>query len=257
MGATFQRTIVRLAWIAKAFNKKTGPIITAYAGASIDEAKDTCKGCPLFPVKRKKGVKRKRGQSVCYAWSGSPRLGFGAMALKATGGVSSYSMVNTDAVKPGGHYSLENAIANRHRDCKAARLVALGDGARVDRSTLFGAIRRLRRIGMSILAYTHHWREQRNQSLRHDFMASCDTLAEADEALESGWVPAAIVHDRPDLPATITTPGGAELVMCPAQRSKTTSCNTCRLCDPKAPFWRKLHRFVGIGFFDHSKGETE
>jgi hypothetical protein len=82
-------------------------------------------------------------------------------------------------------------------------------------------------------------------------MASCDTIAQADDAIAAGWKPAAIVPIFSNDPRGEVTPAGSRLLRCPAQRSKTVTCNDCRLCDPQARFWSKQSTYQGIVFEDH------
>ena len=239
-------------WISRASNLKTGPIPTAYVGQTIQEAKDSCSGCALLEgIPRENG----KGHTKCYAWQGTSKLGFGSMSLKATSGKSSKDMTGTPALEPGGRYSIEFAISNRHPRARAARLGALGDPSRVRRRIFKSGVKRLRAAGLAVLGYTHFWRgKRRNQGLRTDLMASCDNIGQADDALALGWKPAAIVdYDPGPNVSIVVTPGGARLLVCPAMRKKRITCDDCRMCDPSAAVWQagKIH---GIAFPDHSSG---
>lgn len=238
-------------WISQSTNKKTGNIPTAYIGHSSKEAKATCSGCPLL-----EGIPRASGGKLrCYAWQGTSKLGFGSMSLAATGGKSAKDMAGTPALEPGGRYSIDYAISHRHPRARCARLGALGDPSRVRRHIFKSGVKLLRAAGLAVLGYTHFWRgERRNQGLRTDLMASCDTVAQADDALARGWIPAAIVDYDPGPGVSIVlTPGGARLLVCPAMRRSSTTCNDCRMCDPQHAVWQagKIH---GIAFPDHSSG---
>jgi len=235
---------IRFTWISRSHDKKTGPIPAAYCGQSIEEMKGTCTGCAL----------RDR---ICYAWKGTPKLGFGAMARVATEGRTAFDMRDTPATRPGGRYALDSALQNRHPKARAVRIGMLGDSSRVTRRVFWRTVRTIRRAGLTILNYTHFWREYRNRSLRRAAMASCDTLADADDAIGTGWVPAAIVpgtdhHDIDPTIATVDTPAGNPLLVCPAQRTANRiTCNACRLCDPGNPFWVRQDRVRGIAFYQH------
>ena len=237
-------------WISQSTNKKTGNIPTAYIGQSIQEARATCSGCALL-----EGVPRASGGKLrCYAWQGSPKLGFGSMSLKATSGKSAKDMTGTPALEPGGRYSIEYAIENKHHSARAARLGALGDPSRVKRTIFKAGLKRLRAAGLSVLGYTHFWLDKRNRSLRGSLMASCDTVKQADDALALGWKPAAIIDYDPGPNVSIVmTPGDARLLVCPAMRRSSTTCNDCRMCDPQHAVW-KADKIQGIAFPDHSSG---
>ena len=174
------------ACIARSRNTKTGDIPAIYCGQSIEDMMRACVGCPLAPWVPNRPVK-------CYAWGGSVKLGFGAMANGATRGRSKRSLKGTAAVKPGGCYSLEHALEHRSPKARAVRIGALADPANVRRSTYRAGVKAIRRAGLAILSYTHFWRSYRNRALKRSCMASCDNLAQADDAKRAHWVPAALV----------------------------------------------------------------
>jgi len=74
---------------------------------------------------------------------------------------------------------------------------------------------------------------------------SGNSLAHADRLAKTGLPVATVVP--PDSPARFETPAGNKVVICPAQRSETTTCATCRLCS-------RADRGFIIGFLPHGTG---
>jgi len=238
---------------ARTANKKTGDIPALYIGESIAQARASCRGCPLLPEKGS------RSQPVkCYAWSGTVRLAIGAVFLKATRGRSHRGMAGSKTLRDSGEHTVEGALAGRASTARHFRFGAIGDPARAGRQDFWRAVRKIRRAGLKILAYTHHWRKYRNRGLKKVCLASCDSLLDADRALEAGWIPAAILPrgSEPTSRNVHETPDGNRLLACPNQTQsqrgdrKPIQCDRCGLCNPSHPVWRK-GAVQGIGFYDH------
>lgn len=176
----------------------------------------------------------------CYAWNGTPRTGFSAVLQGATKDRARYAFRTV----------LARATARRNYRARMVRLGALGDPARASHAELRRVERTARAAGLAVVGYTHHWRERANAPLSDLLMASCNNVAEADEALTAGWRPAAVL-DWHTPGATFLTPGGAVGLVCPAQRKDNITCNDCRMCDPSHPVWR-AGKISLIGFLDHS-----
>lgn len=220
---------MKLLWTPQAQNRKTGRIPTAYVGETREETRASCDGCAL------------RDAGRCYAWSG-PQSQLGLPKVQ-----------NGLARRGAKFYTLAHALKNRLASARVVRVATIGDPARADRVELLVSLRTIRAAGLGVVGYTHFWREAGNEHLRRDLMASCDDVAQADEARAAGWRPAAIVDEvAADGGAVVETPGGARLVVCPAQRRDDTTCNTCGMCDPRHRVWKagKVH---GIAFIDHSR----
>ncbi len=242
-----------LSWIARPFNAKTGSIPTAYCGQSLRDMKATCEGCALLNRTRIGNDDDADEFAQCYSWNGTPTIGFMSMARAATADRSNHNMKRTAGVKAGGRYSLSNALAKRRSSARAARIGALGDPSGVERKSLWSAVRAVRKAGLSVLSYTHMWRAWRNRGLKTCCLASCESTSQADHAIAEGWIPAAIVPSSAwSGESTVTTPGGASLVVCPAQRRDATTCNDCRFCDPAAPIWR-AGKVKGVAFVNHNE----
>jgi len=142
------------------------------------------------------------------------------------------------AAQRGRDKSLAAALNSASRAAKMVRLSAIGDVGRMAREHADAIVNTIKAAGLSVVGYTHHWREaQAADSWRGRLMASVGSLAEADDALAQGWRAAAVVSK--DHPARSVTPGGARVVVCPAQlaedRGASVTCNACRLCDASRP----------------------
>jgi hypothetical protein len=74
---------------------------------------------------------------------------------------------------------------------------------------------------------------------------SGNSLAHADRLSKTGLPVATVVP--PGAPSRFTTPAGNKVVVCPAQRSDTITCSTCRLCS-------KPDRGFIVGFLPHGTG---
>jgi hypothetical protein len=71
---------------------------------------------------------------------------------------------------------------------------------------------------------------------------SGNNVEHADRLAKTGLPVATVVP--PGSPSRFTTPAGNRVVVCPAQRSDTTTCATCRLCS-------KPDRGFIVGFLPH------
>jgi hypothetical protein len=127
------------------------------------------------------------------------------------------------------------------------------------RSTVLGWHKTVQKAGMrGMLIYNHFW-STKGSHLLGLTMASVDSLAEADAAVDAGWRAAITIRShkapgsrKPQLKQTpewtgqnYTTPKGREVVLCPAQVGRR-DCNTCGLCDPLSH-----NRVPIIGFLIH------
>jgi hypothetical protein len=74
---------------------------------------------------------------------------------------------------------------------------------------------------------------------------SGNNVEHADRLAKTGLPVATVVP--PGSPARFLSPAGNRVVVCPAQRSDTTTCATCRLCS-------KPDRGFIIGFLPHGSG---
>jgi hypothetical protein len=228
---------VDLQWVAqrnkpnkKGHWSKVAGIPVAYIGSSRREARATCEatGCPLLDT------------GGCYAWTGTPAMGFGAVCKGLDGGR---------------RYSLRRALDESSRfigperlPLQAIRVAGLGDPWVIARKALQAMKREAIKDGVKwLIVYTHAWRDL-GKHLKGLAMASCESLQDADQAVDQGWRATVILpwdaEQRPQ-----RTPKGRKVSPCPAQLEKfegLKTCNACGLCDAS----RDLVPVVG--FFDHS-----
>ena len=196
---------LNILWSATSRNVKTGNVPTAWVGPTRQEARDSCEGCPLLD----KG---------CYAHAGTPVIGLASIARSA---------------RAGKDYSLRAALRDRVNSARMVRYTAIGDGGRVARDVADGIVATVRAAGLQLVGYTHHWREEQvADSWRGRLMASCDTLEDADDALNAGWRAAVVL---PEDSGDTVTPAGRTVKVCPAIKTDgRITCNDCRLCDGSA-----------------------
>lgn len=207
---------IPIAVVAQSSNVKTGNIPTVWVGRNLAQSRESCDGCPLL------------ASGDCYAQYGSPSFAIASVARSAK------------RSKSWRRYTIERAIAGKHRDARFVRFTALGDAARADRAQVKHAIAVTRANGLAVVGYTHFHRERSAQWLRGQLMASVQNVDEARDANARGWR-AAIVMPR-DTVGTLRNDDGSILaVECPAiaasRLGKTFTCNDCAstkrgaLCD--------------------------
>lgn len=220
-----------LLWLATTSNTKTGAVPTAYIGHTIEEVRDSCEGCALL-------------DNGCYAWGGFSRVA-----------MMRHEVRNQDDPE---RFKLQTMLHRIDKNAKFARIGAMGDPAHAKRDSLRRDIATLREFGLHVISYTHFWFEDYAQDLKDICMASCNTRAEAEVALQMGWNPTLVLPWDHDLIEGNSfnlqdgTPEGALGIVCPAQLKEWVTCNSCLLCRVDHPVWKK-GKLRAIGFVDHSK----
>lgn len=222
----------RLLWLATTPNRKTGCVPTAYIGTTLEEVRDSCRGCPLL-------------EKQCYAWAGWNRM---AMTRHERGHRQNPR-----------RYQLDDVLKRVLKSARFARIGAMGDPAHADRRNLRADLRKLERAGLAVISYTHFWREPYAQDLQDVCMASCETVEDARAALGRGWRPAMVLPwDHYETSGQRFYLGPQEGIVCPAQiprdpaSGRAVTCNTCQLCRPEHPVW-SAGKIQAIGFLDHSR----
>jgi hypothetical protein len=216
-------------WTYDSANIKTGNIPQGIIGRNKAETHASCKGCPL--LRKRTPEEKARGEKSCYAHNG--QVAFAAIS------------VSERKRNP----SLREII-RRRRKTPAVRLGMIGDPARAHRGRLRKLLAFVRSKGIKVLSYSHFWRTTNDPWARTAWMASCGNLAEADEALASGWRPCAIVP-ADTATATVETPDGNKLAVCLAQRIDGMTCAECGLCDASNPYWTRQISIVGTALKMH------
>lgn len=209
-------------WTARSRNRKTGDVPTAWVGASMAEARESCAGCPLLADGR------------CYSWSGATQLAAGS--------------ARKNAARQPHRYTMAAALAQRVASARMVRVTGLGDIGRSGRELADSIVETAARAGLAVVGYSHHWREEGvAHAWRGRLMASTETLADADRAVREGWRASVVVPA--DHPRLSRTPEGRPVVVCPEQVAGRVTCNDCRLCDASrsGPI---------VAFREHGNGST-
>ena len=195
-------------WTARSRNRKTGDVPTAWIGADMREARESCSGCPLLDDGR------------CYSWSGATQLAAGS--------------ARKNAARQPHRYTMGAALAQRVASARMVRVTGLGDIGRSGRALADEIVTTAARAGLALVGYSHHWREPAvADAWRGRLMASTETLADADRAVREGWRASVVVPA--DHPRLSRTPEGRPVVVCPEQATGRVTCNECRLCDASRP----------------------
>ena len=204
-------------YIGRSTNAKTGDIPQQYIGATVEQARSSCHGCPLLlPTTRRPHGSTFRQRVFgfgCYAWRGYVAQGFRHMAR---------------AFARGKDYSLTTALANTLRSARYIRFGALGDPSAVDPDVLLAHEQHVRAAGLGILSYTHFW-HSRGAHLKGRALASCETWLEAELAVSLGWRVA--LHVESLGKSQGRTEQGSTYLLCLWEGTHPRQCNACGLCD--------------------------
>lgn len=206
-------------------NVKTGPI------AVSTSSRATCSpSCPFFG-------------NGCYAESGPLLLHW----RKVTEGLRGVSF-------PAFLLSLKNLESGRlFRHNQAGDLPHTA--GRISRAFIKGMVASVKHL--KAFTYTHHdIKLGENLQLlkyanRNGFTINVSTESEAaaDDAIAAG-LPAVMVANSDETRTTWHTPAGNTVLVCPAQRSDTTTCADCKLCHHRG-------RRVVIAFLAHGTGKRK
>lgn len=210
----------------------------------MDEVLGSCSGCPLLSLDDKGRPSRK--DTACYAqigWYGSHNVEKILAAYHENPAACTLEAL------------IERSRDRIGRDIRAVRVSIIGDADRADRGPLFADLALAKAHGLALLCYTHMWRYASAQDLKGWFLASCETEADAREALAMGWKPALLApSDHTGKRLHLST--DVELRVCPAQLSpKGTTCDSCRMCSLDHPVWDR-GLFSGIVFRVHGVGRA-
>lgn len=207
--------MIRPSWRLSSNPKLGKGVPTLYVGATLDEARDSCRGCPLAPASL-------GGGGGCYA-----HLGRVAVVYRAP--------------SPGAP-SLEALMPRVPRGVGIVRFGAIGDPSRLRRDVLLTELDTARANGLGVIGYTHFWAQEPTTGvLRRTFLASAETAEGAARAEALGWKVALAGPDR--WPGYLT---------CPATKRDDVTCQDCKLCT--MPLLVKS-RAKGIVFPAHGQGK--
>lgn len=218
---------------ARSDNAKTGDVPTVWVGATLEQSRESCRGCALL----------ERG---CYAQHGQVAIGMRSIerarradrAAKAQGRAPRGTVLSPKA-------AIDAAVRGRRKTPpRLLRVSALGDAARANVGQLDAAIVHAKRRGLAIVGYTHFWAHADGSWLRGLLMASCNNLDELALAERLGWRATVIMPTGTT--GTLRRADGSILaVECPAiaagRIGKKYTCNDCAssrrgaLCDASKP----------------------
>lgn len=184
-------------WVSKSSDVKTGPVLASYSPLS---------SCPDSCTFKDGG---------CYAW--------GLFYLKILGKKIESGKIQS---KP-----LAEALKARSKACRIVRHRVAGDVVGDVQETLLEC-NTAKEEGLVNIGYTHHWRSDEAQPLKHIFRASCNTMDDIAEATKMGWSTTVAVHGS-EIPKQIKTES-LRFISCPARHGiagkKDITCNDCTLC---------------------------
>jgi hypothetical protein len=201
--------------IIESTNRKTGDIPQIIIGQEEEETVASCKavGCNLRP-------KKYGGDGGCYAYKGLTLYGLRS-AIKAKRYAGLDGLKHALALR-----RLKDSRRRKREPARAVRLGMIGDPAGLPPDYLELLLDICNSAAYPVIAYTHGWRDRFD--LAEEIRASCDSPAEADEAVAAGWKATCIVDKETE--RVTYTPEGHKVVVCPAQLSDSVTCNTCRQC---------------------------
>ncbi len=136
------------------------------------------------------------------------------------------------------------------------RLHTVGDCASDEAALLVSgaAERYMDRGGGQAWTYTHAWKVVNRESWgRVSVLASCETDEEVREAKARGYATAIVVDDYEGNTKRYRH-GDSDVLPCPAQTKKGTTCSSCRLCFDDAGI---RERDYSIGFAVHGDAATK
>lgn len=215
-------------------NQKTGPIPVSTSPSS------TCPpSCPF------------RGAG-CYASQGKLAIHWGKVS-SGERGVPWRSFVQSIAALPDGQRWRMNqagdlpGIGNRIDSIKLAQLVQASAGKRGWTYTHKPVVK-TPGVPAEVAKANLQAVKRASKVAGLTINLSGNGLAHADRLARTGLPVATVVP--PGSPAQLTTPSGRRVVVCPAQRSDTMTCDRCMLC-------ARADRSVIVGFLPHGPGHKK
>lgn len=192
----------------------------------------------------------------CYAIAGSAHLNGHALDRAAKGWpADEVSMAEARAIDALWREGVPQDGAAGGRDL---RLHVAGEVSSARGAQAIGEAvdRYVARGGGRAWTFTHRWREitRARWGRKLSVLASCETVADVELALERGYVPAVTVDRYPNGPRAFVF-GAVRAVPCPAEVSGgKTTCSKCRLCLDDGALRRKG---LAIAFAVHGSDAAE
>jgi hypothetical protein len=218
--------------VKKSKNSKLGANISATYASIEKTCPDSC------------GLKGKG----CYAQTGY--VGITNARLNKSGQSDPSRIAREEAIL------IDQSFDSKSAGGKIIRLHVSGD-SRTRKGTTYlanAAKRFLQKGGEFVYSYTHAWKTvPRKFWGKVSIMASCDSFADANLAMKSGYAPTTVVQKFPSTKA-FTVPGSSVTwIPCPSQTIDRT-CSQCKLC-MRADY---LHsKQMGIAFEAHGSSKKK
>lgn len=99
--------------------------------------------------------------------------------------------------------------------------------------------------GIPLIGFTAAWRRPGAQRLKHLFLASVQSYAEARRAISMGWqVALAVTQDKYEEALAFLRSLDVKVIGCPEQRGKAGSCAECGWCTTVDPNKIHMHKYT-------------
>lgn len=214
--------MVAVHYTARSDNEKTGNTLLQWIGATAEETRHTCFGCPLLKhqkVEDSPSVRIQKFGLACHAH-------FGRIAVA--------QRQIWEGVKRGKDYSLKYALDHMPYGAKFTRYAIIGDPSGLDDEQLQRDEYLTRKTyKKGIVGFTHFGRKgQKGEHLKGRYLASADNWDEAEELVAAGWRVALHTKHVGDATGTFR---GMRFAQCLHDLGKA-QCVNCGMCDAtKAP----------------------
>lgn len=197
-------------------------------GDSREASFASCEGCPL--LKPEHGGQATPDRPMCYAQYGTPGMAHGSQVRARRAGRAPRT--------------LRQVLGAASDEARALRLGTVGDPGVLALAYLDYVFEQARAANLAVLGYTHRWRAR--PELAGRLLASVESDEDTHAAAAEGFRVARILPKTHTGARWTTEDGTISGIVCPAQRTKSVTCNDCRLCDASN------RSGPHIGFIDHS-----
>lgn len=222
-------------WSDGTTNSKTGDAVTCAVGTTIEETQESCGACPHLPTSEGGTATADGEHDPCYAWQGQVGMGhksrIRAIARMRAGNAPAKWKGRTVRERYG-FRTVAGSLSGR-----LVRDASIGDSGSRSPAVVAAEHEYLTRQGARVIRYTHQHDAVVAAGLAPIFVASVESLADADAAIDRGFEKAAAVLDWRYLGGSqhLTTPKGRKATVCPAiwqkhHRGRTVTCEACKLC---------------------------
>lgn len=170
---------------------------------------------------------------VCYAQSSFVGIQNARLTKLARKGKYTARQLASIEARMIDEMSSQDKYASGKKALPPLRLHVSGDSRTVSgtRALAAAASRYLKRGGKHVYSYTHAWKKVPRKNWGEvSILASVDSVAEADQAYNLGYVPALVVEKFESDKAFQIEGSSLKFVPCPAQVFDDMTCEKCKLC---------------------------